>query len=80
VDPERCQGSGACIEECQYQKAITLCEVTVNGTSMLRAQVNPAVCRGCGMCVPACPHGAIQLEGCRVDQFEAMVDAIAADY
>jgi len=80
VDPERCQGSGACIEECQYQKAISLCEVTVNGTTALRAQVNPALCRGCGMCVPACPHGAIQLEGCRVDQFDAMVDAITANY
>jgi heterodisulfide reductase subunit A-like polyferredoxin len=32
------------------------------------------------MCVPACPHGAIQLEGCRVDQFDAMVDAITANY
>ncbi len=80
VDPERCQGSGACIEECQHQKAISLCEVTVNGTTALQAQVNPALCRGCGMCVPVCPHGAIQVEGCRVDQFDAMVEAIAADY
>jgi heterodisulfide reductase subunit A len=80
VDPERCQGSGACIEECRYQKAISLCEVTVNGTTALRAQVNPALCRGCGMCVPTCPQGAIQLEGCRVDQFDAMIEAITADY
>lgn len=79
VDPELCQGSGACVEECRYQKAISLCEVTVNGANALRAEVNPALCRGCGMCVPACPHGAIQVEGCRIDQFEAMVDAIAAD-
>jgi heterodisulfide reductase subunit A len=80
VDPERCQGSGACVEECQYQKAISLYEVTVNGTTTLRAQINPALCRGCGMCVPACPHGAIELQGCRLDQLEAMVDAIAAEY
>jgi len=80
VDPERCQGSGACIEECRYQQAISLVEVTLNGTPVKRAQVKPALCRGCGMCVPVCPHGAIQVEGCRVDQFDAMVEAIAADY
>jgi heterodisulfide reductase subunit A len=80
VDPERCQGSGACVDECRYQQAISLVEVTLNGTPVKRAQVNPALCRGCGMCVPVCPHGAIQVEGCRVDQFEAMVEAITADY
>ena len=80
VDPDRCQGSGACVEECRFQQAISLVEVTRNGTPVKQAQVNAALCRGCGMCVPACPHGAIQVEGCRVDQFEAMVEAIAADY
>ena len=80
VDLERCQGTGACVEECRYQQAISLVEVTLNGTPVKRAQVNPALCRGCGMCVPVCPHGAIQVEGCRVDQFDAMVEAIAADY
>ena len=79
VDWERCRGSGACVEECQYQKAIILREVPFNRTVALRAQVNPALCRGCGMCVPACPHGAIQVEGCRLDQFDAMVEAIVAD-
>jgi heterodisulfide reductase subunit A len=80
VDLELCQGSGACVQECRYQQAISLVEVPVNGVAVMRAQVNPALCRGCGMCVPACPHGAIQVEGCRVDQFAAMVEAIAADY
>ena len=80
VDADRCQGHGACVEECAYQNAISLVETTVNGTRVKRAEVNPAVCKGCGMCVPVCPENAIQVEGCRVDQFEAMVDAIVADY
>lgn len=80
VNFERCQGTGACIEECRYQQAISLIETSVNGSVVKRAQVNPALCRGCGMCVPACPHGAIELEGCRIEQFDAMVEAIAADY
>lgn len=78
VDFDRCQGSGACVEVCAHQKAITLREVPINGAVALRAYVNPALCRGCGMCVPACPHGAIQVEGCRLDQFDAMVEAMVA--
>ena len=80
VNLELCQGSGACVEECRYQQAISLVEVAVNGAAVRRAEVNPALCRGCGMCVPACPQGAIELEGCRIEQFDAMVEAIAADY
>jgi heterodisulfide reductase subunit A len=79
VNLELCRGSGACVEECRGQQAISLVEVAVNGETVKRAEVNPALCRGCGMCVPACPHGAIELEGCRIDQFDAMVEAIAAD-
>ena len=35
---------------------------------------------GCGMCVAVCGPRAIEVAGWRLDQFEAMVDAIAADY
>jgi heterodisulfide reductase subunit A-like polyferredoxin len=31
------------------------------------------------MCVAVCPHGAIQVEGWRLDQFEAMVETIVAN-
>ncbi len=80
VDPDLCHGSGACVEECRHQRAISLVEVTLNGTPAKRAQVNAALCRGCGMCVPVCPHGAIQVEGCRLDQFDVMVEALTAEY
>jgi heterodisulfide reductase subunit A len=79
VDPDRCQGHGACVEECRFQRAIALEEEHRNGEIVRRAVVNPALCIGCGMCIPACPHGAIQVQGCRLDQIEAMVDAIVAE-
>ena len=79
VDLDWCRGEGRCVEECQYRNAIALVETPVNGKQTKHAQVNPALCNGCGMCVAVCPHGAIQIEGWRLDQFEAIVDAIVAD-
>lgn len=79
VDPEKCCGTGVCIEECGFVNAISLVEHHVNGKRIKKAEVNAAVCKGCGMCVPVCPHNAIQVEGWRIDQYDAMVDAIASD-
>ncbi len=80
VDPNLCQGHGKCVEACRYQQAIRLVEVEQNGRKAMRAEVNSALCNGCGMCVPVCPTGAIQVAGWRLDQFEAMVDAIVAEH
>ena len=80
VDLDRCCGEGRCVEECKYRHAITLVEVDTDGGRASCARVNPALCNGCGMCVAVCPHGAIQVEGWRLDQFEAVVDAVVADY
>jgi heterodisulfide reductase subunit A len=40
--------------------------------------VNPALCKGCGICVPPCPETAIDINGWTLRQYEAMVDAIVA--
>jgi hypothetical protein len=32
------------------------------------------------MCVPVCPHGAIEVDGWRLEQFDAMVEALTAEY
>jgi heterodisulfide reductase subunit A len=80
VDPDRCRGEGKCVEECKHRRAITLVEKEVNGKRVKQAEVNAALCSGCGMCVAVCPHGAIDVEGWRLDQFNAMVDALVADY
>ncbi len=71
VDEELCNGCGLCIEECAWVHAITASDD--GGVP----KVNPAICKGCGMCVGVCPTGAVQIRGSQVDDFEAMVDAIA---
>ncbi len=79
VDPERCRGSGQCVEVCCYEDAISLQTFSVNGREVQRAVVTPANCTGCGACVSACPNRAIDVQGWTLEQYEAMVDAIAAD-
>jgi heterodisulfide reductase subunit A len=79
VNPERCNGSGQCLDVCQYEDAITLETFSVNGSTAQRAVVTPANCAGCGSCVSACPNQAIDLQGWTLEQYEAMVDALTAD-
>jgi heterodisulfide reductase subunit A len=40
------------------------------------AYVHPALCKGCGGCVPVCPVEAIDLEGYTNAQVKAMIDAL----
>jgi heterodisulfide reductase subunit A len=79
VDPEKCEGSGACIEVCAYEDAIALQTFTEDGRQVSRAVVTPANCSGCGNCVSACPNHAIDVQGWTVDQYKAMVEAITMD-
>jgi heterodisulfide reductase subunit A len=80
VDPDLCVGDAKCLEECKYMTAVSLVEQEVRGKKVKVAAVNAALCRGCGMCAAACPYGAIQVAGWRLDQFEAMTDALVAEY
>ncbi|MCK4871672.1 MAG: CoB--CoM heterodisulfide reductase iron-sulfur subunit A family protein [Phycisphaerales bacterium] len=80
VDLDRCQGEGKCVDECEHRRAITMVETEVDGERVTRAEVNPALCNGCGMCAAVCPHRAIQVEGWRLDQYDSMIDALVADY
>jgi len=43
------------------------------------AEINPAVCVGCGCCVAVCPSRAIDINGWTLDQYDAMVDAIVEE-
>ncbi len=79
VDPQKCEGTGACVEACLREGAIRLVEAEKDGRKVRRAEVVSALCLGCGACVATCPTGAIQVKGSTLAQFEAMVDAIVAD-
>jgi len=54
VDPDRCIGSGACVQGCPEKIVIAL----LGGQAKL---VNPLGCVGHGACEAACPVGAIEL-------------------
>jgi len=70
VYPERCDGCGLCLEECEYG-ALSLRDGKV--------QVNEAVCQGCGSCTAVCPRRALGVRGYTVDQFAAMIDAVVEE-
>jgi heterodisulfide reductase subunit A len=77
VDVEKCNGTGACVQACEYEGAIALQTFTENGKEIKRAVVTPANCSGCGACVAACPNRAVDVQGWTLSQYEAMVDAMA---
>ncbi len=79
VDQSLCCGEAECVTQCAYEGALKMVEMEVDGELVQRAQVNAGLCVGCGACVAVCPHRAIDLNGWRLDQFEAMVEGIAAD-
>jgi len=75
VDASKCDGCEKCLAECSYKGALTMVEA--EGRRV--ASVNPALCAGCGACMAVCPTRAINLAGWTLDQFDAMVDAIASE-
>ena len=79
VDPEKCTGTGECVTVCNYEDAIAVKDVELNGKMVKRAVVIPANCTGCGCCVSACPNQAVEVQGWTIPQYDAMLDAIALD-
>jgi len=79
VNLEKCIGTGACVEACIRDGALRLVEMEINGQSVQRAQVSPALCLGCGACVGVCSENAIDVAGWTLSQYEAMVDRIVAE-
>ena len=44
-----------------------------------KAEVNAALCKGCGACVAVCAPRALDLAGWSIAQMEAMVDAMVTE-
>jgi heterodisulfide reductase subunit A-like polyferredoxin len=67
------------VKVCPQDGALALETVEVNGVTRTIAVVTAANCNGCGVCVGACPNRAINVQGWRLDTYEAMLDAIVAE-
>jgi heterodisulfide reductase subunit A len=70
-----CDGCAYCVDPCPYQ-AITLIEYMKEGQIKKSVDVNKAHCRGCGICQATCPKKGVVINGFKLDQLTAMVDAV----
>ncbi len=78
VDTAKCNGCGLCVAECSYPGTLYMEDTVVNGKSSPKACISPTQCKGCGACAAVCPTKAISVRGWTLDQFDDMVDALAA--
>ncbi|MEW5981528.1 MAG: FAD-dependent oxidoreductase [Acidobacteriota bacterium] len=74
VDERRCVSCGACLSACGYG-AVGWRE-TLEGK---RAEVNPALCKGDGLCCAQCPTGAIALQHFTDEEICHQIDAALSE-
>lgn len=91
VDARRCEGKGACVAVCPYDvfEVGRLADNTFNAMPLFlklklwahgkKTAYTPRAdaCRACGLCVVACPEGAIHLIGPEAGAPEARVDSVS---
>ena len=74
VDKNKCVSCGACILACTYG-AVEFRE-TDKG---IKAEVNPVLCKGDGLCNAVCPTGAIQLKHFTDQELLSQIDAASPE-
>jgi heterodisulfide reductase subunit A len=70
--PMNCSSCKVCISVCPYSAPSFIEEGPFAG----KAQINPVLCKGCGLCVASCRSGAIRLKGFDNDQIFAQIFAM----
>ncbi len=65
VDNELCVGCGVCEERCWFD-AVSRKRDSVGE---LKAVIDAELCMGCGSCVVGCPHGALDMECVRPEEW-----------
>ena len=74
VIDKNCDGCAYCIDPCPYN-ALTLIEYVRGDQIKKTVQNNPALCKGCGVCMATCPKQGIFVRHFKIEQLNAMVDA-----
>ncbi|MEJ2560826.1 MAG: 4Fe-4S binding protein, partial [Anaerolineae bacterium] len=69
IDEERCSGCRICNNMCPYSAIEFIEDLGVS-------RVNPALCKGCGTCVAACPSGVITGAHFSNEQIMAEIEGI----
>ncbi len=76
VDNTRCVGCLTCVRTCPYDAPRVVATLTGVGGIVGAAEIQAALCHGCGSCAAACPARAIQLMHYTDAQVLAKVDAL----
>jgi heterodisulfide reductase subunit A2 len=69
-----CSACGVCVSVCPYSAPSFIDEKARFFPG--KATINPALCKGCGLCVCSCRSGAIRLKGFDNDQIFAQILAM----
>jgi heterodisulfide reductase subunit A len=76
VDNARCVACLTCVRTCPYDAPRVVATLTGVGGIVGAAEIEAALCHGCGSCAAACPARAIQLMHYTDAQMLAKVDAL----
>ncbi len=76
VDDARCVACLTCVRTCPYDAPRVVASLTGVGGIVGAAQIEAALCHGCGSCAAACPARAIQLMHYTDAQVLAKIDVL----
>jgi heterodisulfide reductase subunit A-like polyferredoxin len=80
VDNTRCVACLTCVRTCPYDAPRVVATLTGVGGIVGAAEIEAALCHGCGSCASACPAQAIQLMHYTDAQVLAKVDALFGEW